>query len=92
VKNKIKVTIIMPKGLNTKEAPMYRPLMLSKEDNLTKKWHYNPHQFLVGRKTTNNKTGIVKVEFSTEPRLLSNEVPVAINLKKGKDAWGQIYD
>jgi len=65
---KIKTTIMIPKGLNTKEAPMYRSLMLSKEANLTKKWHYGLHQFLIGRKTTNQKTGIVKVEFSIEPR------------------------
>ena len=62
------MVIMIPKGLNTKEAPMYRSLMLSKEPNLIKKWHYGLHQFLIGRKTTNQKTGIVKVEFSIEPR------------------------
>ena len=76
---KIKTTIMIPKGLNTKEAPMYRSLMLSKEANLTKKWHYGLHQFLIGRKTTNQKTGIVKVEFSTEPRLLKSlESPLKV--------------
>jgi|GEM_PF-2735208 len=70
--NKIKMTVMIPEGLNTKEASMYRSLMLSKEPNLIKKWHYGPHQFLIGRKTTNQKTSIVKVEFSTEPRLLKS--------------------
>ena len=70
MRKKIKMVITTPKGLNTKEGPMYRALMHSKEAELIKKWHYNPRQFLVGRKTTNHKTGEVKVEFSIEPRLL----------------------
>lgn len=72
---KVKTAIMIPKGLNTKEAPMYRSLMLSKDHNLTKKWHYGLRQFLIGRKTTNHKTGVVKVEFSTEPRLLKSLEP-----------------
>lgn len=62
--------IIIPKGLNTKQVAMYKALMNCKEDNVEKKWHYNPQQFLVGRKKTNARTGEVKVTFSTEPRIL----------------------
>ena len=71
--------IIIPKGLNTKQAAMYKALIRCKEDNMEKKWHYNPQQFLVGRKKTNPKTGEVKVEFSIESRIL----------KPHQDRWKQ---
>ena len=63
------MVIIIPKGLNTKQALMYNALMRCKEADMTKKWHYNPSQFLIGRKKTNSRTGEVKVTFSTEPRI-----------------------
>lgn len=64
------MVFIIPKGLNTKQALMYKALMRCKEDNVMKKWHYNPRQFLIGRKKTNSRTGEVKVTFSTESRIL----------------------
>ena len=70
MKKKIKMTVMIPRGLNSMEGPMYMSLMNSRESDLIKKWHYGLRQFLVGRKKTNHKTGEVKVEFSTEPRLL----------------------
>ena len=64
------MVFIIPKGLNTKQALMYNALMRCKEANMTKKWHYNPRQFLIGCKKTNPRTGEVKVTFSTESRIL----------------------
>ena len=61
--------IIIPKGLNTKQVVMYKALMRCEEPDVIKKWNYNRQQFLVGHKKTNLKTGDVKVEFSTEPRI-----------------------
>lgn len=61
--------VTIPKELGVKEGLLYKSLMNASEGNLEKRWKLSKTQDLVGKKSTNNMTGEVKVTFDKAKRL-----------------------